>query len=107
MSYALSDRQGAPDLESISKVARKQSNEKEKTGQRHAVYALLAITAAFKAKSREFNVAEDAPYFAIEDYRFGEEAWSINGGDATMSYCSRSARCGIIVSISRSSELFC
>ena len=105
LTYALSDQQGAPDLESISKVARKQSKEKEKAGQRSAVYGLLATTAAFKAKSHKFNVAEEAPYYAIEDYRYGEKTWLINGVDATMSICDRSARCGIIVRLQDYSEL--
>lgn len=101
LTYALLDQQGAPDLESISKVARKQSKEKEKAGQRSAVYDLLATTAAFKAKSQKFNVAEEAPYYAIEDYRYGEISWLINGEDATMSICDRSTRCGIIVRLPR------
>lgn len=78
-------------------MAREQSKEKQKAGQRHAVYDLLAITAAFKANSQRFNVMEDAPYLAIEDYRYGKDDWLINGRDATMSICYRSARCGIIV----------
>lgn len=84
---------------SISNVARKQSKEKEKAGQRHAVYDLLAITAAFKANSQRFKAGEDAPYYAAEDYRYGNGEWLINGQDATMSYCEKWARCGIIVGI--------
>jgi hypothetical protein len=95
--HVLSDQRGAPSSENLSNVARKQSKEKEQAGHRHAVYNLLAITAAFKEKSRIFNSAEDAPYYSKEDFKYGEMNWQINDGNATMSIHDQPPKCGIIV----------
>ena len=77
-------------------MAQKLSHEKQRAGENYANFDLLAITAAFKARSHKFSAAKEAPYFPEKDFRFGKNM-PIHGGDATMCYCARSFSCGIVV----------